>query len=121
MKSISMAADLPTTAIRELIIEQLPMRYPKVEQIARRLGVPVRTLQRRLERAGLTYSGLVEETRFSLARHLLAQPDAHVAEVAKLLGYRDPSSFSRAFRRWTGDPPRAYCRPATSSKPIPGG
>ena len=116
-----MAADLSILAIRALIAEQLPVRYPKVEQIARRLGVPVRTLQRRLEQTGLTYSGLVEETRFSLARRLLAQPDAHVAEVAKLLGYRDPSSFSRAFRRWTGDPPRAYCRPATSSKPIPGG
>ena len=116
-----MAPDLSVPAIRTLIAEQLPVRYPKVEQIARRLGVPVRTLQRRLERAGLTYRGLVEETRFFLARRLLAQPDAHVAEVAKLLGYRDPSSFSRAFRRWTGNPPRAYCRHATSSKSMPGG
>lgn len=115
-----MADDLPIPAIRALIAEQLPVRYPKVEQIACRLGVPVRTLQRRLARAGLTYSGLVEETRLFLARRLLAQPDAHVAGVAKLLGYRDPSSFSRAFRRWTGDPPRAFCQHATSSKSMPG-
>jgi AraC-like DNA-binding protein len=90
------------------IKERLPVRYPTIDDMAHRLGIPVRTLQRRLRESGLSYSGLVEQTRHELACRLLDKPDAKAATVARALGYSDPSSFSRAFRRWTGISPRAY-------------
>lgn len=90
------------------IAERLPVRYPTIDYTAHRLGIPVRTLQRRLKESGLTYSELVEQTRCELACRLLDKPGAKAAAVARTLGYTDPSSFSRAFRRWTGMSPRAY-------------
>lgn len=51
--------------------ELLSAGYPTVEQGARRVGVSVRTLQRRLHRNGLTYSRLVEHVRHEEARRLL--------------------------------------------------
>ena len=93
---------------KKYIKEQLPVRYPTIDNTARRVGMPVRTLQRRLKESGLSYSELVEQTRYELACRLLDMPGAKMAAVAKALGYNDPSSFSRAFRRWTGMSPRAY-------------
>ena len=93
---------------KKYIKEQLPVRYPTIDATAHRLGIPVRTLQRRLKESGLSYSGLVEQTRHELACRLLDKPEAKAAAVARALGYNDPSSFSRAFRRWTGMSPRTY-------------
>ena len=93
---------------KKLITERLAVSYPTVGYAAHRIGIPVRTLQRRLRESGLSYSELVEQTRCELACRLLDQPGAKAADVARALGYTDPSSFSRAFRRWTGMSPRAY-------------
>jgi len=93
---------------KTLIRERLPVRYPTIGDMAHRLGIPVRTLQRRLKESGLSYSGLVEQTRHELACRLLDNPNAKTSAVARALGYNDPSSFSRAFRRWTGMSPKAY-------------
>jgi AraC-like DNA-binding protein len=41
-----------------------------------------------------------------LARQYLRESDISLTQVAWLLGYREPSSFSHAFKRWTGKPPR---------------
>lgn len=106
---------MPTTvsvvAFRKLILELLPVGYPTIDQTARRFGIPVRTLQRRLHDTGCTYSELVDEVRFDAACRLLADPQARVAEVSVALGFTDPSNFSRAFARWTGLSPREYrCR-----------
>ena len=82
--------------------------YPTVEQGARRVGVSVRTLQRRLHRIGCTYSELVERVRHEEACRLLQEHGRSIAEIAARLGYADPSHFSRAFRRWEGISPRSY-------------
>jgi len=58
----------------------------------------------------------VDEVRLDAARTLLCQTDLPVQDVAALLGYRTPSSFARAFGRWTGRSPRAYRRCARLSR-----
>jgi AraC-like DNA-binding protein len=115
--SVSMSDSRPIEACQSLIAEQLTVRYPTIAHTARLLGVPVRSLQRRLQQAGLSYSELVEKTRFELACRLLDAPDGSVAQVAKALGYADPGSFSRAFRRWTGMSPRTYRQRKQSKNP----
>ena len=74
------------------------------------MGTSVRTLQRRLNRNGLTYSELVDRVRHKEACRLLQAKDRSIAEIAIQLGYSDPSHFSRAFRRWERRSPRGYQR-----------
>jgi AraC-like DNA-binding protein len=105
-----MADRFPMAACRSVVTELLPTGHPTIEHAARRIGVPVRTLQRRLRERGQSFSDLVETIRWKRAQLLLSRPGAHVNDVAKALGYADPSSFSRAFRRWAGMSPRDYQR-----------
>ena len=107
--------------IRQVIRRQLPRQSPTIERTARELGLPVRTLQRRLHALGVSYTGVVEAVRFDLARHLLQEPNSRVSQVAKRLGYADPSSFSRAFRRWSGAPPKSFQSDRRSPSPPAGG
>ncbi|NJP05416.1 MAG: helix-turn-helix domain-containing protein [Chloroflexaceae bacterium] len=48
---------------------------------------------------------IVNRTRESLARHYLKSSALSCTEIAFLLGFNDPHSFSRAFRSWTGQTP----------------
>lgn len=75
---------------------------------ATRLSISPRSLQRYLEEQEITYSDLVDEVRYEIARSLLASTDLEANEIGATLGYRDPSSFSRAFLRWSGSSPREY-------------
>jgi len=78
--------------------------------VAKVLHVSVRTLQRKLEEAGTTFREVSEALSGRLAISHLANPKVSIAEVAFLLGFSDPSSFNRAFRRWTGEPPGRWRR-----------
>jgi AraC-like DNA-binding protein len=91
-----------------IVRDSLPAGYPSVERIAEQLRLPVRTLQRRLNEQGLTYSELIEELRYREACRLLKRTEKRVAAISAALGYADPSHFSRAFRRWSGMRPSQY-------------
>jgi AraC-like DNA-binding protein len=78
--------------------------------VAEHIGSSVRTLQRRLREAGVTHTALVEHARRDMALRKLETTCLPISQVAKELGFGDPSSFSRAFQRWTGMSPRAYRR-----------
>jgi AraC-like DNA-binding protein len=69
------------------------------------LRLSVRTLQRRLTDAGITFQQLVEDTRRELAHHYLKQGTVELNETAYLLGYEDANSFFRAFHLWEGTSP----------------
>ena len=101
-------------ACQATITKLLPVRYPTLDHVASLLGVPVRTLQRRLQQDGVSYSQLVEQTRLESACRLLGAPTVRILEIAATLGYADPASFTRAFHRWTGMSPRAYRQKSNS-------
>ncbi|WP_297770443.1 AraC family transcriptional regulator [uncultured Roseovarius sp.] len=71
-------------------------------------GVSTRTLQRRLKLSGSSYSQIVQEARFDLARSHLDEPGMKVIDVAMMAGYDSPQHFTRAFRRFTGVTPTQY-------------
>jgi AraC-like DNA-binding protein len=89
---------------------QLPELGADLQQIAARLALSPRTLQRRLREAGLSFSQLVDETRQQLVLHYLCDPALELAEIAFLVGFSEPGSLARAFRRWTGQSPGEYRR-----------
>lgn len=88
--------------------------YPDLRLMAEVVGLSGRTLQRRLHQCGRTYSDVVQEARFDLARELLVDPSARIIDVAIAAGYESPQHFSRAFRQLAGVSPTAYRRSAAA-------
>ena len=78
------------------------------ERVAAALAMSPRTLQRRLREEGTSYADLLDRFRHRMAVALLEDREIAIYEVAYLLGYAEPSTFYRAFRRWTGSSPREH-------------
>jgi AraC-like DNA-binding protein len=94
--------------VKRAIIETLPSGTPSDEAIARQLLVSSRTLQRRLADKGTNFRTLVLEVRRELAEKYIADRTMPLAEISYMLGFSDTSSFSRAFKQWTGDSPAIF-------------
>ncbi|QIG80817.1 helix-turn-helix domain-containing protein [Stakelama tenebrarum] len=90
------------------VADALSDGVPSLERIAADLGIGSRTLQRRLSDLGKSYQSLVEEARRKLALKLIADTRYPLTEVAFLTGFAEQSSFTRAFKRWSGKTPRDY-------------
>jgi AraC-like DNA-binding protein len=78
------------------------------QRTAKAMGMHVRTLNRALAAEGTTFLRLREEIRFQEACRLLQNTRMRAGEVAATLGYADASSFTRAFRRWSGHGPARW-------------
>jgi AraC-like DNA-binding protein len=93
-----------TTQVRELVIALLSTGGCSIERVAQHLGVDRRTVHRRLSSEGETFSGIVDAVRRELASRYLGSRRT-VADVAALLGFSAPSSFTQWYRRQFGDTP----------------
>jgi AraC-like DNA-binding protein len=78
------------------------------DNIARYLGTDRRTLNRRLSRAGLNYSAVVETVRRNLAGQYLLGDERPLSDIAGLVGFNDLSSFTRWFHRSFGKAPSQW-------------
>ncbi|HEX4339193.1 MAG TPA: AraC family transcriptional regulator ligand-binding domain-containing protein [Polyangiaceae bacterium] len=108
-------AELPRTrnvteSVRDLIIKELAGGQPTAAQVAVRLRMNQRTLARRLQSEGTTFSALFDDLRRSLALRYLLRTDLRISEVVFMLGFSEVATFYRAFRRWTGQTPVEYRR-----------
>lgn len=97
-----------STTLQYLIKSYLQDDSLSINTLAEISGMSLRSLQRRLSEAGTSYSELLEQTRIGTSMELLSNRDCKIIDVAFETGYRDPSHFSRAFRRITGVSPREY-------------
>lgn len=79
-----------------------------IDAVSTYLGASVRTLQRRLDDNGTAFGILREQVRNDLARKYLTQSSLNLAEIADVLGFAQPSAFSRAFSRANGMAPLRY-------------
>ncbi len=91
-----------------LLVELLPRGGATQERVADRLGLSLRTLQRRLQEQAMSYSDILDAARLTVARRLLSQEVYSLSEIAYLLGFSDLSGFSRFFKRATGEAPGAH-------------
>jgi AraC-like DNA-binding protein len=85
----------------------------KIGVISKAIGIPVRTLQRRLKTLETSFNELLGETRFELAKVKLKSGTWSTQRVSRELGYSDDAHFVRAFKRWSGKTPggfRIICR-----------
>lgn len=98
--------------VRRHLAENMANGPLTLAQIAARMQLSERSLQRRLESEGTRFTRLADEVRKELALRYIADPHLELGEVAYLLGFSEPSPFHRAFKRWTGMTPAAARRAA---------
>ena len=115
---MSMNAASLNANFSNLILDLLPTGHPSIVIVSERCGIPVRTLQRQLHNAGITYRELVDKVRFDTACRLLRQPQNNIKDVATAVGYQNASNFNRAFQRWAGVSPSEYQRQQARSKKL---
>jgi len=98
-------SDAFARALQHCMLRLLPEGTLSLNRVAAELHLSVRSLQRRLEARGESWSGMVDGVRQQLAQQYLADSALLLSDVALLLGFSEQSAFNRAFRRWTGDTP----------------
>jgi AraC-like DNA-binding protein len=108
-------AELPptqslTARVRDLAAQELPYGDPTAAHLARRLSMSPRTLGRKLEDEGTTFSAVFDDMRRQLALRYVAGQRIQLSEVAFLLGFSDVTTFHRSFKRWTRQTPVEYRR-----------
>ena len=92
-------------AVENTLVPLLPHGQGRLSDVAARLGVSIRTLERRLAEENASFLDVLDNLRFELAKRYLQEPNLPISEIAWLLGYADPSSFTHSFRRWSGKSP----------------
>ena len=78
-----------------------------MDAVAKTLGFSRPTLFRKLKAEGVSFEKVLDDLRHKLALEYLGGKKVSVNETAYLVGFSDPAAFSRAFKRWTGQSPRA--------------
>ena len=79
-----------------------------IDRIAEDLGLSKRTLQRRLQQQNVNFAQLRDDVRFHYAIKYLIEDHMSVDLVSKALDFSDRTSFTNAFKRWTGLSPSVF-------------
>jgi AraC-like DNA-binding protein len=116
----NLASSSVSHRVQELLLDALPGRAPTKREVARRLGMSARNLQRHLGAEGQTFKALLRQTRLVLANGYLSEGRLSIKEIAFRLGFTGGSAFSRAFRRWAGRAPGEHAQ-RRNRRPAPPG
>ncbi|HEU5297265.1 MAG TPA: AraC family transcriptional regulator [Burkholderiaceae bacterium] len=100
------AGDTLTARIRQLIVLLLPRGHCRVETVAQHLGIDRRTVARRLQAEGASFSELVDRVRRELVARYIEDGSRPLSEISELLGFSAPTAFSRWHRKQFGVAPR---------------
>lgn len=108
LRNYGAAGGHTATAVRAILQKQLHGDTPDIDGVARALSLSTRTLQRRLSQEGVRFATLLDEARIEMAQRFLKADRASLTEIAYLLGFSEPNSFFRFFKRWTGKTPADF-------------
>jgi AraC-like DNA-binding protein len=93
----------------------MPFSECTLDEVAATIATSSRTLQRQLAENGTTFQKLRDQVRADLALKYLRQSTLRFAEISEILGFAEPSVFTRSFRRWHGSTPREARRSMTAA------
>lgn len=99
------SSDTVRGQVESLLIPTLHTGESSMDEVARKMGLSRQTLYRQLKAEGVSYETLLDDLRHKMALHYLDGKKVSVSQTAYLVGFSDPSVFSRAFKRWTGSSP----------------
>ena len=94
--------------VKAAIIDQLPSGNVTDEKISEAVYKSKRSLQRKLNEQGTTFKTILTEVRQDLALKYIHDRKLTLTEISFMLGFSEMSSFSRAFKRWTGESPKEF-------------
>ncbi|MBA6348005.1 AraC family transcriptional regulator [Colwellia sp. BRX8-9] len=94
--------------IENLMTENIASNNLNIVFVAEQINSSVKTLQRRLKRFNTDFSALLKTKKINHAQMLLKQNRLSLIQISYRLGFNSPSSFSRAFKKWTGVSPSDY-------------
>ena len=96
------------------VVEELCARVGEksltLVDISHELCMSSRTLQRRLQSENITFLQILERVRHHYALQMLINKNLRINDIYASLYYADRSSFSIAFKRWTGLAPEVFRR-----------
>lgn len=121
MLAPSTATASTTQQVRRSLDIMLPLGRATLEQVSENLGTPPRTLQRLLEKEGHSFASLLNAVRREKATDQLGHSNRSLGEIARMIGYATPSSFTRWFYAEFGLTPgswRAGDRPPAKDEPA---
>ncbi len=104
--------------IRKVLSQRLELETCDLDDVAREVGLAPRRLRFELSRAGTSFSQIVTDFRYALARKLLARTEEPIDNIVYLTGFSEPSTFYRAFKRWCGMTPVQYRETHRSPPPA---
>lgn len=94
--------------VHDLIIADMRRMF-SIEEMGRRLGISASHLRARFRKGtGKSLGEFQREVRLQKAAELLTRAGASVAEAGEACGWESPFTFSRAFRRYWGRPPKRF-------------
>lgn len=96
------------TEVKSIIVKAEEFKIPREDEIAARLGISRRTLQKKLHEQDTSFQEIRELVLKELAITYLKSNTISNKEIAWILGYNDISNYYRAFKRWTGGTPNDY-------------
>lgn len=96
------------TRVAAILGRNSARHLPEFLQVAEQLNLTPQTLHRRLKREGTSYQEIKDGVRCKAATRYLSRSQMSIGEIAQLTGFSEPSTFHRAFRKWTGLTPGEY-------------
>jgi len=94
--------------VRVCIKRSLGTSNCNLSSVAQQFHAHPRKLQRELGAKDATFNQLLSEERMACARHMLESSTTEVFKLSNLLGYGNPSAFSRAFTKTYGISPENW-------------
>jgi len=91
--------------VQATLVDLLPLGNISDDAVADALHMSVRTMHRKLTEENNNFRTLLVEMRRDLAEQYILDNSLTLTEISLLLGFSEPSSFSRAFKSWTGTAP----------------
>ncbi|MEQ9106425.1 MAG: AraC family transcriptional regulator ligand-binding domain-containing protein [Limnobacter sp.] len=104
------AGEEAIAGLQKALQESVSAGLPSLDEVARRLCMSTRTLQRRLQEQGCSFRGELERVRVEMAKNCLEAGELSLADIASFLAYNDQSAFTHAFKRVMGASPAKYQR-----------
>jgi AraC-like DNA-binding protein len=86
-------------SIRDIIASS-SCRITRLDQVANKLCLTPRTLQRYLRKRNTTFKSILSEVRSEIAKTYLERTNLTIDQISDRIGFTETANFRRAFKKW---------------------